>query len=329
MNKEELQRIQEKVVETIVDSSFMEDWDWYQGVALYALYQHAQSTSKAVLKSYLENWFDRHIREGLVEKNVNSLSPMLTLSLLDENGKYAELIQQCFDFAVNELPRTSDGGLVHKTRDSENSNQLWADTIFMAVLFMLHHDVPQAMQQFRIHVKHLQSPDSGLFYHAWTSDGNHNFAEALWGRANGWMAVSMVEALCCTKLSNKDRQFLIKTLESQFDSLKACQDENGLWHTLLDERESSYPECSATAALAYAILKAVRMGLVDSRYLSMGLNALDGIIKNIDDEGFLNQVSTGTAVKNTLEEYRKIKLKHESYGQALALMLLDESMLLP
>ncbi len=40
----------------------------------------------------------------------------------------------------------------------------------------------EAKHQFLIHIKYLQDKKSGLWYHGWTFEGNHNYAEALWAR---------------------------------------------------------------------------------------------------------------------------------------------------
>ena len=92
---------------------YMENWDWFQGVALFGLYEFYRDTGDKGVLDYLVNWFDEHIAEGLPEKNINSMCPLLTLSYLYEiTGKesYMDLCREWAEYAMNELPRTIEGG---------------------------------------------------------------------------------------------------------------------------------------------------------------------------------------------------------------------------
>ena len=51
---------------------------------------------------------------------------------------------------------------------------------------------------------------------------------------------------------------------------------------------------------------------------------MDGILANVSADGELQQVSFGTPVFDTIDEYKKIPLTSMPYGQSLALLLLTE-----
>ncbi|MNE42470.1 Glycosyl Hydrolase Family 88 [compost metagenome] len=51
---------------------------------------------------------------------------------------------------------------------------------------------------------------------------------------------------------------------------------------------------------------------------------MQGIIKNINADGELLQVSFGTAMGSDLDFYRNIKLTSMPYGQAMAMLCLSE-----
>ena len=105
-----------------------------------------------------------------------------------------------------------------------------------------------------------------------------------------------------------------------------CQDEGtGLWHTILDD-PTSYLEASATAGFAYGILKCLRLRLIprNDAYENAAKRAVNGILNNITKEGELRQVSFGTPVFKTIEEYKQIPLTSMPYGQSLALLALTE-----
>ena len=119
------------------------------------------------------------------------------------------------------------------------------------------------------------------------------------------------------------RRYLIEVLDAQVAALEQLQDESGLWHTLLDD-PTSYLEASATAGIAYGILKAVRKGYLDSRYAEAAEKAVRAIIENVSEDGELQQVSFGTGMGSDLDFYREIPLTSMPYGQAMAILCLAE-----
>ena len=158
-----------------------------------------------------------------------------------------------------------------------------------------------------------------------TFDGRHNFANALWARGNSWVTIVIPEFIELLNLPEGDafRQFLVSTLEAQVQALAACQSASGLWPTLLDD-PTSYDEAAASAGFAYGILKAVRRGYLPRSYEAVGLKAALAVRSKINDEGELTQVSFGTPVFNTLQEYKDIPLTSMPFGQAMALLAMGE-----
>ena len=120
------------------------------------------------------------------------------------------------------------------------------------------------------------------------------------------------------------KQFLLTTLLRQVEALEACQDESGLWHTILDDKDS-YLETSASCAFAYGILKAVRNGYLPARFALVGEKAVKGVMAQITEDGTVNGVSYGTPVFNTIQEYKDIPICPMPYGQSMALMMLVEA----
>jgi unsaturated rhamnogalacturonyl hydrolase len=239
------------------------------------------------------------------------------------------------EWVMNDMPRTEDGGLQHIVFNAENRQQLWDDTLMMSVLPLAKigllldrpHYVDEARHQFLIHIKYLFDRKSGLWFHGWTFEGRHNFAEALWARGNCWVTIAIPEFIEMAGLQPNDplRHFLIETLRAQVEALAKYQDKSGLWHTLVPDT-SSYLEASASAGFAYGILKAVRKGYLPKAYREIGVNAVKGVLANISVDGELKNVSFGTARGNDLDFYKKIPLTSMPYGQALAILCLGEFM---
>ncbi len=311
-------------------------WEWAQGVGLYGLFRYYEMGGDASFLDFLEQWYAARIAEGLPEKNVNTVAPMLTLALLAEktgDNTYMPLMQEWADWVMRDMPRTEEGGLQHIASGVTNEQQLWDDTLFMTVLFlakfgtMTGNDayVQESVRQFLLHIKYLTDPKTGLWFHGWTFLGRHHFADALWGRGNCWYTAGVVDYLEMVALPAGVRTFLIDTLWAQVRALMACQDAGGLWHTLLND-PGSYLEASATAGFGYGILKGVRMGYLPDACRETGVRALEAVCRCIAPDGTVEQVSYGTAVGHTLEEYRNIPICPMTYGNALTILLLTEGL---
>ncbi|MCX2946628.1 glycoside hydrolase family 88 protein, partial [Rahnella perminowiae] len=227
------------------------------------------------------------------------------------------------------------GAMQHIVYNNENHQQMWDDTLMMSVLPLAKigtllgrpEFVEEATYQFLMHVQYLMDRETGLWFHGWTFDGHHNFAQARWARGNSWLTIAIPEFLELVDLpeNNATRRYLLQVLESQVSALAKCQDDSGLWHTLLDDPQS-YLESSATAGFAYGILKAVRKRYIDASYAPVAEKAIQGVIKHINPAGELTQTSFGTAMGNDLDFYREIALTSMPYGQAMAILCLSEYM---
>ena len=79
---ENIQKVISALTESESGKRQMEVWDWYQGVGLYGLYLYYSQTKDENVYNYLTNWFDKQIEKNAIRWNVNSLSPLLTLSYL-------------------------------------------------------------------------------------------------------------------------------------------------------------------------------------------------------------------------------------------------------
>jgi unsaturated rhamnogalacturonyl hydrolase len=320
----------------IIDTKGWNGWEWTHGVALYGLYKYYEHTGNEQALDIINNWFRDRFKEGTTTKNVNTVSPFLTLiSLYDDtkNKYFLPYINEWFEWVMNEMPRTDEGGLQHIVYNNENKQQIWVDTLMMCVLPLAKAGtvlkrqkyIEESKKQFLLHIKYLADKKTGLWFHGWSFTGRHNFAEAFWARGNCWATISIVDFVELLSLDDNDPmgKYLLDTLRNQIRSLARFQDKSGLWHTILDD-ESSYLEASATAGFAYGILKAVRKHYIDKSYLEVGIKALKGILNNISNDGELQNVSFGTPVFNTIQEYKDVPITSMPYGQALAILVLSE-----
>lgn len=322
----------------VIDTKGWNDWEWTHGVGLYGIHKYYELSDDARCRQIMEDWFRDRFRAGTPTKNVNTMAAMLTLAYLYEetgNKTYLPYLDTWAEWIMHDMPRTEEGGLQHIVFNSENPQQLWDDTLMMSVLPLAKigkllgrpQYIAEAKRQFLIHIKYLYDRKTGLWFHGWTFDGRHNFAEALWARGNCWVTIAIPEFIELLDLPPEDalRQFLVATLEAQVKALARHQDAGGLWHTLIPD-PTSYLEASATAGFAYGILKSVRKRYLPNHYEAVGIRALKGVLANISADGELKNVSFGTAMGSDLDFYKKIPLTPMPYGQSLAILCLGEFM---
>ena len=322
----------------VIDTKGWAGWEWTHGVGLYGIYKHWEMTNDDKAWDIMVDWFEARFAEGTPSKNINTMAPFLTLAHLYEhtgNQSYLPYLETWSQWEMDGLPRTDENGFQHIVFNSVNHQQLWDDTLMMSVMPLakigLVLDRPEwveeAKRQFMLHVKYLSDRATGLWFHGWTFDGHHHFANALWARGNSWVTIAIPEFIELLDLPPEDglRMFLIETLEAQIKALAKYQAPSGLWRTIIDD-ETSYEEASATAGFAYGILKAVRKGYIAKSYEAMGIRAVKAVRAHINDEGELTQVSFGTPVFNTKQEYKDLALTSMPYGQAMAIMALGEFM---
>jgi unsaturated rhamnogalacturonyl hydrolase len=320
----------------LVDDKSWHVWNWPQGVGLFGIYKLWKLTNNEKALKIVNDWFDARFQEGVPPKNVNTMAPFLTLAYLYEDTKnqtYIPYLEKWADWVMYEMPRTKENGLQHMTYGPENKEQLWDDTLMMTVLPLAKigqllnkpQYIEEAKRQFLIHTKYLCDKKTGLWFHGWTFEGNHNYAEALWGRGNCWITIAIPEIIEMLDLQEGDffREFLIETLNRQVEALAKYQDESGLWHTLLDD-SSSYLEASATAGFAYGILKSVHKRYIRQEYAEVAHKAIRGVIEEINAEGAVQKVSVGTGMGDTLQFYKDIKTTTMPYGQSLTILCLTE-----
>ncbi|KAA8787058.1 glycoside hydrolase family 105 protein [Paenibacillus amylolyticus] len=311
-------------------------WEWPQGVGLYGLLQLYEATNDAEVLRFLESWYDARLMEGLPEKNVNTCAPLLTLMALSQltgNKAYERVCEEWSSWIMEELLRTGDGAFQHMITGDANDGQILIDTLFMTVLFLakagVHFEKPayveEAKRQFLVHIKYLYNKQSGLFYHGWDFNENHNYGAVHWGRGNAWYTAGVMDFLNIIPIEDVLKSYLLDTATAQVRALSKLQHEDGMWHTVLDDPDS-YKETSATAAFGYGILKGIRYGYLDESYLDTGMRALEAVLQHIDETGVVQQVSYGTPVGHDAQFYKEIPISPMGYGQALTLFILIEGL---
>ena len=217
---------------------------------------------------------------------------------LDETGD--ERYRKAADFLHERLsthPRCAVGNYWHKEIYPE---QIWLDGLYMAQPFRAAYDsrwlsgleAADIAAQFANVRKYLYNPEKGLYYHAcdlakvqpWANKETGCSAN-FWLRSMGWYLMALVDCidLMPEQLYEHRRTLMDLFLEAIKGILPYADPETGLFYQVIDRADvpENYLESSGSAMVAYALLKGVRLGLLDpERYLQQGLKTFRGLIEN-------------------------------------------------
>lgn len=284
-----------------------ERWDYETGTVLRGIEELYVRTGDARYYDYIKSNIDAYVQpDGSIETygfdtyNLDNIKPGSALFLLDattDDPRYraaADLLKRQLD----EQPTTSEGGYWHKQR---YPFQMWMDGLYMAEPFAVDYALEylegeaqadalgHAAHQFLLAARHLRDPATGLYYHGWDEAKEQVWADSLtgrsqefWGRAMGWYAMGLVDVLEDFPESHEDRDALLRLFRSYAEAVVDVQDPvSGTWWLILDKpnREGNYLEASASAMFTYALLKGVRLGLLErGAYLSPATRAYRGVV---------------------------------------------------
>lgn len=326
-NEEEIRQSIDKVVRRTMDMDFT--WEWPCGVAFYGICKAWEVTKNQEYIDYLVKWVDEYIEIGIPPFQVNVVSmghTMLTLYEATGDEKYLDLAIKKADYLTNEAIRFGDGVFQHTVSSSNDfPEQAWADTLFMAAYFLLRMGkklnkkeyIDDALKQYYWHEEYLQDENTNLFFHGWNNINQDHMSGIYWARANAWSALTMAEALKHINYLYPMFMNIDCALRDQLSALVRLQSEEGLWHTVLND-DGTYLEVSASAGIGTALV--LYGHPLHKKYVN---KTIKGICENIAEDGRVKNVSAGTAVMLTKEDYNKVPKKRiQGWGQGLTLAFL-------
>ncbi len=288
-------------------------WNYIDGCMITALLSLYEMTGRNRYYTFAKDFIDYFVQEdgtirtyNVKEYNLDNINTASNLFFLYEKTR-DEKYKRALDLVRTQLdtmPRTKEGSFWHK---DIYPNQVWLDGLYMAEPFYMRYETKfrnmencnDVIHQFKNVEKHMKDKKTGLYYHGYDESREMYWADPesgcspnFWLRSLGWFSLALCEtADACDESLYYEKRYLISLLEKLADALIPYQDESGMFYQVPDrsDAEGNYLETSGTALIAYAILKAVRLGFISPRYAVIGEKAFDGIC-----EKYLSKNPDGT-----------------------------------
>lgn len=331
-------------------------WNYPLGVTMYGLLHTAIAIGSEDIKNYIKDHVQLCIdtlEYALWDKEqyggATSIHNLLTsIDSLDDCGSFASMMLEVNkylglrdvkkvadyvgDYIYNHQSRLEDGTFFRKEMMHHFHNMtMWADDLYMSVPFLVRYSqftgdqkyLDDAANQFFGFKKRLFMPEEKIMSHVYDFkyDSKTNVP---WGRGNGWVVFSMTELLEILPEDHPKRNDLIEFLNTLCEGYLALQDDEGMWHQVLNDHES-YPETSCTSMFIYAFSRGIRFGWLKSpeKYVKAIYKAWKGISKtSVDSNGNVYGVCRGSEF-SFIADYYKYELGwnlNDTHGTGIVML---------
>ena len=313
------------------------EWDWEEGVLMFAISELYRVTKDARLRAYTRAWLDAHINKGYDIRWSDSCPPGLAALALARDNQGAAYDKVVSDIVAyyKSAPRTAEGGISHMGKTIELIKTLWLDSLFMVGVVIARqgeraNDQPLIQgvgQQFDIFARLLQG-DSGWLTHAHNWPGQQ--PGVYWGRGNSWVTAAAHEYLRIQLERGETDAAVAAIMDRQVKAILDSQDQTtGLWWTVVNKPGASYLETSASALFVYGMARGYRSGARGEEVMLPIRRAMVGIRSKISDKVSTGPVVTGTSGPTSVgaqSYYAGIKQHDDlSYGVGAVILALVET----
>lgn len=248
----------------------------------------------------------RIFRKCMLDDAGAPVLPFAEIRMHDKVHKYDALLKEMSDYVLNKQSRLSDGTLC---RPEPERWTIWADDLFMSVPLLVRMGIitnqnkyfDEAAKQIINFNKYLSDPATNLYKHGWFSKTNQQ-SKIFWGRANGWVLWAESDALNYLPKDNKYYIEVERIFINQIKGILACQDSSGMWHQVLDDK-NSYEETSCTAMFIAASASGITSGILDKNLSAYVFKAWKALQTKITSDGDVKDICCGTGIGNSKKFY--------------------------
>ncbi len=285
-------------------TNYKEYWNYEDGCVLLGCKNLFEATGDRKYFDFIEKYLqgfigeDGTIRNYEMDKyNIDSInSGKILFFMYERTGeeKYRKAIEILMD-QLRTHPRCSTGNFFHK---KIYPDQIWLDGLYMAQPFYMEYETKfekkehysDIISQFRNVQKYLYAPEKGLCYHAcdvekkaFWADPQTGCSANFWLRSMGWYLMALVDTMYAMSKEIYEQYRELEDIYKQMlkGILQYRDPETGLFYQVIDRAdvEGNYLETSGSAMIAYSILKACRMGILQKeKYAQIGERIVQGLI---------------------------------------------------
>ena len=278
-------------------------WSYIDGCMAIAVQYMAEVADEGKYFDFLENFISYFVREdgtilGYDKETYNADSineGKVLFTLYEKTGK--EKYKRALDLLYSQVQhqqRTATGNFWHKLI---YPHQIWLDGLYMIQPFYAAYELKfndgknlaDTMSQFEQVRLLMRNEATGLFYHGYDETKSMFWANpttglsaSFWTRSIGWYAMALVDTIEILGTEHpSERATLAAQLHDLLTSLLRYQDaESKLFYqmTVCGDKAGNYLETSGTCAIAYALMKGARLGVVPADYYSRGAEILENVV---------------------------------------------------
>jgi len=243
---------------------------------------------------------------------------------------FAELAERTHDSRYAPMVMTAAGIGFTETgemKDSMPVSNEMSDSFFMSIPILGkaskltgdHKYCSMAARHMDVMQKLDLRPDA-IYRHSPTSEN------AAWGRGNAFPALGLVFTLSDCPKNHPEFNRILREFQKHIAALAPFQDQDGLWHEVIDE-PGSYAEFTSTAMIGVAMLRGVRNGWLDRKIYQPRIDkAWQAILTRVSSTGELVDVCESTNKQKTLQDYlhREAILGRDVRGGGMAMLFSTE-----
>ncbi len=304
--------------DTLNDRIVVYQWDYTQGVSLLALLMLDDLVDDVDLAEVVRVAAERYDESNKIRPDggdvpidyAGSMSyAILMYSELTEDKRFRDQALEIARYFHEDAPRTPDG-LIGYHSDPKRG-RIWVDALFMIAPLITRAGVileddaylDDVVDQLFGYSAKLRDEQIGLYHQGWNWHGE-GASPGYWGRANGWMALALVEVLDALPKDYERREEVLSLFRDFMDRVEFFQGPGGMWHQLIDQQfGDSYEETSCTGMFVYAMCKGVNKAWLDDTYLETIDRAHSGLSRMISVTGNISNVCPGTSTQSSEQGY--------------------------
>jgi len=284
-------------------------WNHVDGCMMTSLLELYKITKKDKYLDFVVDFVEFYVYEdGMIKgfelENFSTTDVSMSRILFDlykftSDTKYLKAIEYTRQ-RILKHPRTNEGNFSHK---KTYPHQVSLDDLYMMMPFYIQYEkylnnkknYPDILNQFRNVRLRMFNETKKLYHHGYDSTKSVFWAnkitglsQSFWLRAIGWYIVALIDVIDYLDENDTDEFLTLTTIfKEAIEGILQYQDnETKLFYHVVDmqNRPGNYLETSGSAMIAYALLKGVRLKILDESYRQKGEEIFDGICHNFLQE---------------------------------------------